>query len=967
VLRISTPVNGYRPSSYIDMPIERIFIDWQQHALEGAARVIASRFGSRIDGMPPDYSNLVIVTPGGRAARRLQELLTQLAPRRAIINPTFVTAAGLVDILIGRDPQIKIASELERLAAWISALRETPADQLGTWLPHPPSSESPIAWLSLARECDRLATELAAGSVAFADAARVSEELGSDISGERWRLLAGVHDRYERALSKVNLVDENRRRQNFISSPNPNQFSRDRHVVLVATIDLIPVVRTILKISAAPTLALIHAPENLAASFDELGCVINKAWRSRAISLPANQLIVAADAREEAEVIAGLLNSKVVHDQITIGAADPQNSPTLLAACAARGATLHDAQGLPFSRSALFSGLACLLRSAQSSSSADLYQMLHHELVLRIITAGSSSSRIDDPLGLLDEAIKQHLPLRIEATILSALAQHSVHARELLEIVQSLEQTIPAEFGLSRATTERRTLSDWGAALMQLVTCIRPHITATEWLERESEVYTAIAEFCTLLPELSTEALGKITALEALALLLDSLSNTRIPSAPTPDAIELVGWLELHLDDAPNLIVADMNEGSVPEAVVSDPLLNDGLRAALGLTDNARRYARDSYALAAIMASRPDAILCAAQRAVSGEPQLLSRLLLGGDDGQLAQTMLRFYGPSNISSVALQSLSGKARPRSSVKPLGPPAQVPMITQVSVTGLADYLRCPYRYYLRHIERLSEIPDGIEELDSAGFGLLVHTILQEFARGPLRDSADAPQIEHELRSILVDCAKRKFGDPKFNAIQPGVRIQLQQIAGRLSAFATAQARRVSEGWRIVHTEYECDPELAKLVLPGDSTPMVLRGRIDRIDFNERTKCWAVIDYKSGDRAKSPDQLHRRKGRGEGDKSWINLQLPLYHYMLRCLGFEGQIELGIVPIVGTIDDIEFKIAEWTEPEIESALACAIEISRKIRAQQFWPPNGDILAFDEFEPLVRLASKRVYVGGGL
>ena len=429
----------------------------------------------------------------------------------------------------------------------------------------------------------------------------------------------------------------------------------------------------------------------------------------------------------------------------------------------------------------------------------------------------------------------------------------------------------------------------------------------------------------------------------------------------------MVGWLELHLDDAPLLIVADMNDGAVPETVISDPLLPDRLRAKLGLTDNARRYARDSYALAAILATRPQSIFCAARRSAEGEPLLLSRLLLGGTSQELATTILKYYGADsneNAQNALRKQVSTNAHV--TPRPLSPPEKVAPITQVSVTGFSDYLRCPYRFYLKHIEQLLEVHDDFEELDSAGFGSLLHTVLQEFAQGAARESTDPNEIEKALREILVKVALKQFGDPKLNAIQPAARIQIQQLSGRLAPFAKAQARWANEGWRIKYTEYECDPKLAVLPLPGDSTPMSLRGRIDRIDYNERTGNWAVLDYKSGDLAKSPEQLHRRRIRGKEDQAWFNLQLPLYHHILRGAGFTGQIDLGIFRVGSATNDIGISTAEWTVEDLEIAIRCAIEVAESIRAQRFWPPNGDQLDFDEFEALVALANRRLYAGGG-
>ena len=76
----------------------------------------------------------------------------------------------------------------------------------------------------------------------------------------------------------------------------------------------------------------------------------------------------------------------------------------------------------------------------------------------------------------------------------------------------------------------------------------------------------------------------------------------------------MLGWLELPLDDAPVLVVTSFNERYVPSLVDADLFLPNRLRQQLGIIDNDRRCARDSYALSTILASRRQVKLIAARR-----------------------------------------------------------------------------------------------------------------------------------------------------------------------------------------------------------------------------------------------------------------------------------------------------------------------------------------------------------------
>ena len=112
--------------------------------------------------------------------------------------------------------------------------------------------------------------------------------------------------------------------------------------------------------------------------------------------------------------------------------------------------------------------------------------------------------------------------------------------------------------------------------------------------------------------------------------------------------------------------------------------------------------------------------------------------------------------------------------------------------------------------------------------------------------------------------------------------------------------------------------------------DGRPILLRGRIDRIDHNERTGEWAVFDYKTSDRGEEPEKTHR-KGRGD-DKRWVDLQLPLYRHLLPALRDGNgapivppdaldRVRLGYILLPRDLTSVGEKLAEWSPEELASA----------------------------------------------
>src|SRR5690606_21138049 len=135
-----------------------------------------------------------------------------------------------------------------------------------------------------------------------------------------------------------------------------------------------------------------------------------------------------------------------------------------------------------------------------------------------------------------------------------------------------------------------------------------------------------------------------------------------------------------------------------------------------------------------------------------------------------------------------------------------------------------------------------------------------------------------IARRLDALLDEEAGRRFG----RSALPAVTVQVEQLRARLHAFAQWQAEWAAAGWRIA--AFEAHPPEPGVPFDVDGRPILLRGRIDRIDHNERTGEWAVFDYKTSDTGEKPEKTHR-KGRGDA-KRWIDLQLPLYRHLLPAL---------------------------------------------------------------------------------
>jgi ATP-dependent helicase/DNAse subunit B len=354
--------------------------------------------------------------------------------------------------------------------------------------------------------------------------------------------------------------------------------------------------------------------------------------------------------------------------------------------------------------------------------------------------------------------------------------------------------------------------------------------------------------------------------------------------------------------------------------------------------DNERRYARDAYALSVLAASRERLTLVAGRFSSQGDPLTPSRLLFACD-AETAAERARVFFDERRSAVAASPAVVPGVPEVSAFVVPRPIRMPRPPDyMSVTAFRAYLACPYRFYLTHILKLGGVSDTQEEMDAAAFGSLIHDVLRRFGDSSVRDSTNEDEIVKFLRESLDRRAHAQFGRDHL----PAVGIQLQHIRDRLDAFARWQAAWRGQGWRIERIEKEEGADRFDLKL-DDGRTMKVGGRIDRIDRNEQTGQYLVLDYKTSDSPKDPDKAHRAKG------EWVDLQLPLYRHLARRIGIKGPMQVGYIVLPKNTDQFGKRLAEWTEEELVQADDEARRVAGLVLDQQFWPPADDLTWSDD------------------
>lgn len=931
-----------------DAPVRRLFLGWDEPFLPAVARRLALEYGA--DG-ELRMSAGVVVVPGARAGRRLKELLLAESERagRRLEPPRIVTVSALPELL--HEPGLPLASEALSRRAWAIALRTLPEPQLRELFPSPPARSDVRGWTRLARTIEGLHREVSGAGLSFSDvAARAAEDPIFDDAG-RWKALKAAQARYAALLESVGFADAGLSRIGALSS-SPRDPGVE--IWLAGVVEMPGVAKALLHRihPAVPVRVLVHAPESEADTFDELGCVVPELWGSREVEIPDEQLAVRgrpADQADEAVRCLARLGGSFAADDITIGVPDEEMLPFLEQRLGSVGIPVRRSTGGRMSRTPAVRLLEAMADYLDGNRFDACAALARHPDLWRWLR------RVDDARGAepgaLTEAggwvtsLDEHFSIRLPERVFPGRVRGSDRSSA---VVGALCRALESGALLGRLRGTRR-IGAWMQDILNILLEIYGETELDRAIPEQRElveVLAAVRSAAAALHHLPPETDEDVDGATAIRLLVDDVAEQTIAPAADDAAVELLGWLEVHLDDAPVTVITGFNEGTLPESINAHVYLPDGVRTRLGLLDNQARYARDAYQLTALLRSKAELRLIAGRQTVRGDPLRPSRLMFATRGRRLAERVRRFYGgDSEEIRPAATSGSDDLDSHFVLPPEPRLLALEPIRRLSVRQFGAILTDPYLFAIETVLGLRPLDDAATELDGLGFGNLAHLVLQAFGESPAADSQDVAVLRAELDRILARVVEERHGHEAI----PAVRLQVEQLRARLHAFARWQAGWAAEGWRIVAVECRTPAEGVELVVDGE--PFAVTGRIDRIDYNPRLGAWSVFDYKTGDRGDEPDRTHRR-GRG-ADRAWVDLQLPLYRHILPHVldaagnrpfdpDRSGDVRLGYVLLPRDPDAAGASFAGWSDAELEEAGEAARDVVRFVRRGDFvWDPD--------------------------
>lgn len=924
--------------------MKRIFLDWDKPLLPTAVDKFVELYSAL------DFRDVVVVVSAKSSGLRLLELLAEYAETQNIAwyPPEMITFGALPEKFYEQTKPI--ADESTRIFAWVKALQNMP-QELRELLP--PVPVETYRQRILGEMFARLHYELTADDLDFIKVAQKCEELKLGIESRRWKLFADLQNEYHAILDSIEVWDRFSAVRYAIEQQSKAESERilkqneNKHFFLLGVTDMNKLHKDIIKKYQQFFTAIIFAPDRefFHKKFDEFGCLNSEKWEKEPIQIAKEQIVVTLDDAEQADEVMRTLSywntTKQVQsaNDVIVGVPDTKIIPLLEERFERAGQNTRYVKGQPLQQTEVFrfiEVLADLIAESKETLQYRYYaELLRHPNVNHYL-----KSKLDQDeyvgrfLEQLDEYYNDHLPESVNETWLKNILISPDDTYRQGKNDESIFQLKIVWDKVQKLLTLNPNKTNAGNLNFLLQELFSDHTSPV--FEKALKIIGNEADSLSKIP---SELLKEISFADFLRLLLAQLSNEFIPPFESNGVIEFVGWLDIPLSDTTNVIITGMSDGVVPSYVNSDMFLPDKLRRALNITDNTRRIARDVYNLTVILKTRkPENV-----KFIASKTNPPSRLFFADkDDLEICRRADEFFEEKSkiVKRPPIRFIGDKTvkDKHQFVVPSTETLQKP-ITEISVTAFKKYKECPYRFYLGNVLYLKHINDDSIEIEANSFGRLIHKVLEIFGESDIRDTQDSKLIENFVLEKFDTFLQFQYGDIKNRNV--AVDIQFEMAKRRLKNFAKHQVELRNQGWKIFKTELIFDkktknPNAMEVeIIEG----MLLKGRIDRIDYNDDTKQYAVFDYKSADTAVKPEKSHWGGTTFNVKRGWLDFQLPLYHYLIQKSGqFQnGGIQLGYFNLPK--DD---KGGVRFVPEgfdVGSAIAECQDIAKKIQEQIFQP----------------------------
>ncbi len=901
--------------------MKSIFLGWDKPYLWQVAIFLKEKY--------PDFNlnNIKILCPSKRAARRLIELLANLAEEEntALINPTIISQiidlAECQDFTNISENNKKFANTHITRILWseiIDSYNRTTEEKLDA---------------RISEYLNKLSRQLVENKV---DATLLNGKLVSEKQNAFWELFNKLNERFHSNLNSQNLTIS---LEDFKLSPTTNE------VYLLGAFDLSKEEEEFLENVDRNITTLIFAPEDCKNGFTKLGTISESYWQNKFPAIDNQNVIITNSPLEEIESIIEIIennfNTTEVNNSVTICPRDPSVIAPIINLLKQKNYNSFAPGIRPLGRT-IWGGLYLNILSSWDGNIQSFINVLSSPIIKTLL---------DDKKEISEEDL---------------LSKLLIELRELLKYGRSRNQTFESIINKKEYSEVLKILSSFNLFLNE------KNLNISNYLERIISSLTAISselllsensKFLVLNQEdynLSLESLESLkTNIEQLNLkesyLNDPLSllisiareiSLKISIQPESDSgIQILGAYEVFWDDNSYVFSTSSTDEYLPPRIEIDPYLPESIKEEFGIRGRKWLQAYHSYTLHTLVNSKKRVLFSASKTNNLSEPNKLSRYLSIKESKPDDSNLSNFYGntedksKNEISKVQVLTSPKLELPNGILKPPTQKYEKFPLKSISPSQIRDYLYCPYEFYLKHILGLKTEDEDNSEIPENIFGNITHKVIaivsSEFKNTAYIDYKNALSLcydilEKEIQTVLG----------KTKSIE--IHLQIQSIKNRLQQYLDFEIECKTNKHILKYIEHRIENTKLINISSGEQIPLV--GVIDRVELVAEDLL--ITDFKTGDDSKTSISRAQK-----------DYQLPIYGLALsQSEEFKAKnIKLQIVSLNKTSTH-DKKTIDFQEEQIIEVKEIINSVSENILNANFWPPTSTAKNNEDSRILKRL-----------
>ncbi|MCM4165503.1 MULTISPECIES: PD-(D/E)XK nuclease family protein [unclassified Arenibacter] len=327
------------------------------------------------------------------------------------------------------------------------------------------------------------------------------------------------------------------------------------------------------------------------------------------------------------------------------------------------------------------------------------------------------------------------------------------------------------------------------------------------------------------------------------SLYLEIIRNETLDFQGEPlEGLQIMGMLESRVLDFETLILTSVNEGILPSGKSNNSFIPFDLKKYYKLPTYKEKDAIYTYHFYRLLQRAKNVYLL-----YNTEPDVLE----GGEKSRLLTQMLTDENklPDIDEIIAAPDISPSIKV---VQTIAKDAGLMEMIRAhaskgfSPTSLSNYIRNPIDFYKRNLLGIDDILEVEETVANNTFGTIVHDTLEDLYKPYLNtflEESVLQEMKRQVRPLVIGHFAKSFAD---GDISRGKNLIAYNVVVRyLENFINLELAEVGQHQiKILGIEEKLHMDIH---VPGLDFPVVLKGKLDRID--EKDGVIRIIDYKTG----------------------------------------------------------------------------------------------------------------------